>query len=53
MCIRDSFRAVEKGLEIPENLDDLPDEDVKAEEKSEENTEMKTENIEEIGRAHV
>ena len=36
------FRAVEKGLEIPENLDDLPDEDVKAEEKSEENTEMKT-----------
>ena len=37
------FRAVEKGLEIPENLDDLPDEDVKAEEKSEEKTEMKTE----------
>ena len=42
------FRAVEKGLEIPENLDDLPDEDVKAEEKSEENTEMKTENIEAV-----
>ena len=42
------FRAVEKGLEIPENLDDLPDEDVKAEEKSEEKTEMKTENIEAI-----
>ena len=29
------FRAVEKGLEIPENLDELPDEDVKAEEKKE------------------
>ena len=42
------FRAVEKGLEIPENLDDLPDEDVKAEEKSEEKTEMKTENIEAV-----
>ena len=42
------FRAVEKGLEIPENLDDLPDEDVKAEEKSEENTEMKTEDIEAV-----
>ena len=42
------FRAVEKGIEIPENLDDLPDEDVKAEEKSEENTEMKTENIEAV-----
>ena len=42
------LRAVEKGLEIPENLDDLPDEDVKAEEKSEENTEMKTENIEAV-----
>ena len=42
------FRAVERGLEIPENLDDLPDEDVKAEEKSEENTEMKTENIEAV-----
>ena len=42
------FRAVEKGLEISENLDDLPDEDVKAEEKSEENTEMKTENIEAV-----
>ena len=42
------FRAVEKELEIPENLDDLPDEDVKAEEKSEENTEMKTENIEAV-----
>ena len=42
------FRAVEKGLEIPENLDDLPEEDVKAEEKSEENTEMKTENIEAV-----
>ena len=40
------FRAVEKGLEIPENLDDLPDEEVKTEEKSEEKTEMKTENIE-------
>ena len=42
------FRAVEKELEIPENLDDLPDEDVKAEEKSEEKTEMKTENIEAV-----
>ena len=42
------FRAVEKGLEIPENLDDLPDEDVKAEEKSEEKNEMKTENIEAV-----
>lgn len=42
------FRAVEKGLEIPENLDDLPDEDVEAEEKSEEKTEMKTENIEAV-----
>ena len=42
------FREVEKGLEIPENLDDLPDEDVKAEEKSEEKTEMKTENIEAV-----
>ena len=42
------FRAVEKGLEIPENLDDLPDEDVKAEEKSEEKTEMKTESIEAV-----
>ena len=42
------FRAVEKGLEIPENLDDLPDEDVKAEGKSEEKTEMKTENIEAV-----
>ena len=42
------FRAVEKGLEIPENLDDLPDEAVKAEEKSEEKTEMKTENIEAV-----
>ena len=42
------FRAVEKGLEIPENLDDLPDGDVKAEEKSEEKTEMKTENIEAV-----
>ena len=42
------FRAVEKGLEIPENLDDLPDEGVKAEEKSEEKTEMKTENIEAV-----
>ena len=42
------FRAVEKGLEIPENLDDLPDEDVKAGEKSEEKTEMKTENIEAV-----
>ena len=42
------FRAVEKGFEIPENLDDLPDEDVKAEEKSEEKTEMKTENIEAV-----
>ena len=42
------FRAVEKGLEIPENLDDLPDEDVKSEEKSEEKTEMKTENIEAV-----
>ena len=42
------FRAVEKGLEIPENLDDLPDEDVKAEEKFEEKTEMKTENIEAV-----
>ena len=42
------FRAVEKGIEIPENLDELPDEDVKAEEKSEENTEMKTENIEAV-----
>ena len=42
------YRAVEKGLEIPENLDDLPDEDVKAEEKSEEKTEMKTENIEAV-----
>ena len=42
------FRAVEKGLEIPENLDDLPDEDVKAEEKSEEKTVMKTENIEAV-----
>ena len=42
------FRAVEKGLEIPENLDDLPDEDVKAEEKSEEKSEMKTENIEAV-----
>ena len=42
------FRAVEKGLEIPENLDDLPDEDVKAEEKSEEKTEMKTETIEAV-----
>ena len=42
------FRAVEKGLEIPENLDALPDEDVKAEEKSEEKTEMKTENIEAV-----
>ena len=42
------FRAVEKGLEIPENLDDLPDEDVKAEEKSEEKTEMKTENMEAV-----
>ena len=42
------FRAVEKGLEISENLDDLPDEDVKAEEKSEEKTEMKTENIEAV-----
>ena len=42
------FRAVEKGLEIPENLDGLPDEDVKAEEKSEEKTEMKTENIEAV-----
>ena len=29
------FRAVEKGLEIPENLDDLPDEEVKTEEKKE------------------
>ena len=42
------FRAVEKGIEIPENLDELPDEDVKAEEKSEEKTEMKTENIEAV-----
>ena len=42
------FRAVEKGLEIPENLDDLPDEDVKAEEKSEDKTEMTTENIEAV-----
>ena len=42
------FRAVEKGLEIPETLDDLPDEDVEAEEKSEEKTEMKTENIEAV-----
>ena len=42
------FRAVEKGLKIPENLDDLPDEAVKAEEKSEEKTEMKTENIEAV-----
>ena len=42
------FRAVEKGLEIPENLDDLPDEEVKTEEKSEEKTEMKTENIEAV-----
>ena len=42
------FRAVERGLEIPENLYDLPDEDVKAEEKSEEKTEMKTENIEAV-----
>ena len=42
------FRAVEKGLEIPENLDDLPGEAVKAEEKSEEKTEMKTENIEAV-----
>ena len=39
------FRAVEKGLEIPENLDDLPDEEVKTEEKSEEKTEMKTEKL--------
>ena len=29
------FRAVEKGIEIPENLDDLPDEEMKTEEKSE------------------
>ena len=29
------FRAVEKGIEIPEKLDELPDEDVKAEEKKE------------------
>ncbi|WP_419507960.1 ATP-dependent zinc metalloprotease FtsH [Blautia sp.] len=42
------FRAVEKGIEIPENLDELPDEEVKAEEKSEEKTEMKTENIEAV-----
>ena len=42
------FRAVEKGIEIPENLDELPDEEVKTEEKSEENTEMKTENIEAV-----
>ena len=42
------FRAVEKGLEIPENLDELPDEEVKTEEKSEEKTEMKTENIEAV-----
>ena len=42
------FRAVEKGIEIPENLDDLPDEEVKTEEKSEEKTEMKTENIEAV-----
>ena len=42
------FHAVERGIEIPENLDDLPDEDVKAEEKSEEKTEMKTENIEAV-----
>ena len=47
------FRAVEKGLEIPENLDDLPDEDVKAEEKSEEKTEMKTENIEAVREPEV
>ena len=42
------FRAVEKGIEIPENLDELPDEEVKTEEKSEEKTEMKTENIEAV-----
>ena len=42
------IRAVEKGIEIPENLDELPDEEVKAEEKSEEKTEMKTENIEAV-----
>ena len=29
------FRAVEKGIEIPENLDELPDEEVKTEEKKE------------------
>ena len=29
------FRAVEKGIEIPENLDDLSDEEMKTEEKSE------------------
>ena len=39
------FRAVEKGLEIPENLDDLPDEEVKpVEDKTAaENTEAVTE----------
>ena len=42
------FRAVEKGIEIPEKLDELPDEEVKTEEKSEEKTEMKTENIEAV-----
>ncbi len=42
------FRAVEKGIEIPENLDELPDEEVKTEEKSEEKTEVKTENIEAV-----
>ena len=42
------FRAVEKGIEIPENLDELPDEEVKTEEKSEEKTEMKTGNIEAV-----
>ena len=42
------FRAVEKGIEIPENLDDLPDEEVKTEEKKENQEEVQKPELVEV-----
>ena len=42
------FRAVEKGIEIPENLDELPDEEVKTEEKKENQEEVQKPELVEV-----